>query len=43
MENFFAEFEAIFWKLWNKLYEYLCEFFEADPNPDWYAPLPEDE
>ena len=42
MENIFAVLEEYFWKLWNALYEYLCEIFETAPNPDWYAPLPED-
>lgn len=41
--NILATFEEIFWDLWNKLYEYLCGIFEAEPNPDWYAPLPEEE
>lgn len=35
----FATFEEYFWKLWNALYEYLCEVFDTEPNPDWYAPL----
>ncbi len=42
MEKFFADFEAFFWELWNKLYEYLCELMGGEVNPDWYAPLPEE-
>ena len=41
--SLFESFEEIFWDLWNKLYEFLCEYFGAEPNPDWYAPLPEEE
>ena len=43
MENLFATFEEIFWELWNKLYEFLCELMGGEVNPDWMAPLPEGE
>lgn len=39
----FADFEKIFWKLWNRLYEYLCEVMGAEVNPDWYVPIPDEE
>ncbi len=37
MAEFWAAFDEFFTKLWNWLYELVCEKFDEEPNEDFYV------
>ncbi len=37
MAEFWATFDEFFTKLWNWLYEFICETFDEEPNDDFYV------